>query len=79
MKNNKYKINYRIAVLLLVLVTVFYSCNTDEGAEELFNDSATTRYNNQEAELRALLKSSPEGWKTTYFTDNTQLKYRNEF
>ncbi len=73
MKNIKYIINYKIAGLLLILMAIFYSCDTNEGAEELFDDSVTTRYNDQEAELRDLLKSSPEGWRTTYFTDNTQL------
>jgi Domain of unknown function (DUF4302) len=49
------------------------SCTKEKGAEPLFNLTPTERENFKKKELREALKSSPNGWKLVYFTDNTQL------
>ncbi|GAA3740693.1 hypothetical protein GCM10022422_25460 [Flavobacterium ginsengisoli] len=57
------------AVLILQLI----ACNDNTDAEQLFNETPTTRLNNQKTELSEALLSSPQGWKAVYFTDNTVL------
>ena len=57
------------AVLILQLI----ACNDNTDAEKLFNETPTTRLNNQKTELNEALLSSPQGWKAVYFTDNTVL------
>lgn len=57
------------AVLILQLI----ACNDNTDAEKLFNETPTTRLNNQKTELSEALLSSPQGWKAVYFTDNTVL------
>ncbi|MFV0248743.1 MAG: DUF4302 domain-containing protein [Tenacibaculum sp.] len=64
-KINKIHLFFVFALLLL-------SCNKSE-TEQIFEDSSTVRKEKREQELRNLLLSSEQGWKVTYFTDNTQL------
>ena len=61
-----------IHVLLLVLSILLSSCVENE-TKEIFQDSATVRKEKAIQELQTLLKSSSDGWKTTYFTDNKIL------
>ncbi|WP_235830930.1 DUF4302 domain-containing protein [Flavobacterium ustbae] len=57
------------AILILQLV----ACNNNTDAEQLFNETPTTRLNQQKTELNDALLSSQYGWKAVYFTDNTVL------
>jgi hypothetical protein len=49
------------------------ACDNNTDAEPKFDQTPTERLNAQKAELNEVLLSSPEGWKTVYFTDNTVL------
>lgn len=57
------------AVLILQLI----ACNNNTDADQLFDETPTTRLNNQKSELNDALLSSEFGWKAVYFTDNTVL------
>ncbi len=59
-------------IALFILFTTLWSCNDNE-VDNIFNDTPTERLNKRIEELKALLKSSDQGWKTTYFTDDSQL------
>lgn len=59
--------------LLLILVVLLSACTDEIEVDAKFSDSAANRIANSQDEIRQLLQSSPEGWKTTYFTDNEQL------
>lgn len=59
-------------IALFILFTTLWSCNDNE-VDNIFNDTPTERLNKRKEELKALLKSSGQGWKTTYFTDDSQL------
>lgn len=56
----------------IILLLSLQSCNDNE-AERVFNEVPSVRLEEQSKELQELLKSSTEGWKTTYFTDDSQL------
>lgn len=56
----------------IILLLSLQSCNDNE-AERVFNEVPSVRLEEQSKELQELLKSSTEGWKATYFTDDTQL------
>ena len=58
--------------LAIILLLTLQSCDDNE-TELLFNDVPAVRLEKQAKELQDLLKSSTDGWKATYFTDNTQL------
>lgn len=58
--------------LAIILLLTLQACNDNE-AEVIFKDSPAVRLQKQTKELQELLKSSPEGWKATYFTDDTEL------
>lgn len=64
-----FKYIYKIGLVILSL-TMFTACNDDNGPEDIFGEDANTRLEKEADELRTLLKSSPEGWKMTYFTDD---------
>lgn len=59
--------------LLIVLTLSIFSCDEDNEADPLFEENPTARLEAQESELRDLLTSSEYGWKTTYFTDDSEL------
>ncbi|KAF2506810.1 DUF4302 domain-containing protein [Flavobacterium zhairuonense] len=61
---------YLFAAILILQLT---ACNNNTDAEQLFEETPTTRLNNQKAELNEALLSSQYGWKAVYFTDNTVL------
>ncbi|MGO3708072.1 MAG: DUF4302 domain-containing protein [Mesonia hippocampi] len=65
---------------LLVGITslILFSCEKDTGADPLFSENPTERINEQEKELRDLLKSSEHGWKVTYFTDHPEFTNKYE-
>jgi len=73
MTKNKFTSYLKGMVMMTVLVGLLSSCNQEVEVDALFADSAAVRIDKKETELRSLLKSSPEGWKTTYFTDNELL------
>lgn len=75
MKKNKFINKYvKLSCMLLLTFVVLQSCNNnDNEPEAIFEDSASVRYKKQIDELRATLRSSQDGWKTTYFTDNELL------
>ncbi|MDO6736415.1 DUF4302 domain-containing protein [Wenyingzhuangia sp. 2_MG-2023] len=64
---------FKNIALLILLTTVFTACQDEIEVESKFSESAAVRITNNETEIKELLKSSPEGWKTTYFTDNELL------
>ncbi|RXM42311.1 DUF4302 domain-containing protein [Flavobacterium sp. YO12] len=65
---NLYK--YLFAAVLILQLT---ACNNNTDAEQFFEETPTTRLNNQKSELNDALLSSEFGWKAVYFTDNTVL------
>lgn len=56
-----------------LLVSILLSSCVKNNAEELFDNSTTARKEKQIQELQNLLKSSTDGWKATYFTDDSIL------
>lgn len=56
-----------------ILILHLYSCTNNTDADPLFDETPTTRLNNQKSELNTALLSSEFGWKAVYFTDNTVL------
>ncbi|MFV0248741.1 MAG: DUF4302 domain-containing protein [Tenacibaculum sp.] len=67
----KVKIN-KTHLFFVFFALLLLSCNKSE-TEQIFEDSSAVRKEKREQELRNLLLSSEQGWKVTYFTDNTQL------
>jgi hypothetical protein len=65
---NIYK--YLFAAILILHLS---ACNNNTDADQLFDETPTTRINNQKSELNTALLSSQFGWKAVYFTDNTVL------
>lgn len=59
-------------LFLSVLFLAIISCQNDD-SDEFFEESPTARITERGNELRTLLKSSQNGWRTVYFTDSTQL------
>jgi len=49
------------------------SCAKDIEIDDVFEEAASVRVGKTANELRKILTSAPNGWTTTYFTDNTQL------
>ncbi|WP_158841244.1 DUF4302 domain-containing protein [Polaribacter sp. L3A8] len=70
MKN--FKIN-RYPLILALCLLVFNSCQDNSDPELLFDDVPTVRIEKSIAALKTSLQSSENGWKTTYFTDDTEL------
>ena len=60
-------------VVLAFLALPLISCDDKASADPLFDATATERINARTKELDNVLKSSPDGWKAIYYTDNTQL------
>lgn len=58
--------------LAIIVLLTLQACNDNE-PELIFKDVPAVRLEKQAKELQDLLKSSTDGWKATYFTDNTQL------
>lgn len=58
--------------LVSAALFMFNAC-ADSEPEALFEDVPSIRVNKQIDELKSLLLAPEEGWKVTYFTDNTQL------
>lgn len=68
----KIKINtYQLIVALCLFV--FSSCDNNNDPELLFEDTPTIRIEKSIAELKTSLQSADNGWKMTYFTDDTEL------
>lgn len=57
---------------MLGLVVAFGACQSDN-FENKFSDNATERLEKRKLELSNELQDSEEGWKMTYFTDDTEL------
>lgn len=57
---------------MLGLVVSLGACQSDN-FEDKFSDNATERLEKRKLELSNELQDSEEGWKMTYFTDDTQL------
>ncbi|MEG2101821.1 MAG: DUF4302 domain-containing protein, partial [Flavobacterium sp.] len=66
----KHLYKYLFAAVLILQLT---ACNNNTDAEQFFEETPTTRLNNQKSELNDALLSSEFGWKAVYFTDNTVL------
>ncbi|WP_299058741.1 DUF4302 domain-containing protein [uncultured Polaribacter sp.] len=64
------KINQPILLLLFVL---FFSCQDNNDPDLLFEDVPSVRFEKKQKEVRDFLISPDNGWKMTYFTDNTLL------
>ena len=58
--------------LAIIVLLTLQACNDNE-PELIFEDVPAVRLEKQAKELQDLLKSSTDGWKAIYFTDNTQL------
>lgn len=58
--------------IAFALVSLLSSCNSDN-FESKFDDNPTERTEKRIKELEQELLSSPDGWKMTYFTDDTML------
>lgn len=65
-------IKRNIKVFFLLTILIVSSCSKNE-AEPLFDNESATRIDNRINELRELLKSSPEGWRAVFFTDDTRF------
>lgn len=59
-------------LLLALLIGGASSCQSDN-FDSNFDENVTERTNNRIMEFKNELTSSPDGWKMTYFTDDTQL------
>ncbi|QTD38618.1 DUF4302 domain-containing protein [Polaribacter batillariae] len=70
MKKNKIN-TYQLLVALFLLI--LSSCQDNSDPDLLFEDTPTVRIEKAIKELEESLQSSENGWKMTYFTDNTQL------
>jgi hypothetical protein len=69
MKNFKIK-TYQLLIAFFLLIV---SCQDNGDTELLFEDTPTVRVAKTIKELKESLQKSENGWKITYFTDNTQL------
>ena len=63
---------YKVPIFL-ILGILFVACSGDDDTGEVFAETPTERLNSKITELRSVLKSADEGWKTVYFTDDSQL------
>ncbi|QTE24105.1 DUF4302 domain-containing protein [Polaribacter cellanae] len=68
----KYKKIFKTLALFNLCIIAFSSCQQTE-TKELFDQSATKRFNAKEKELSSLLTSAENGWHATYFTDDSSL------
>ncbi|WP_298780129.1 DUF4302 domain-containing protein [uncultured Polaribacter sp.] len=68
----KFKINTCKLIVAFVLL-IFSSCEDNNDPELLFEDTPAVRIEKRIAELKSSLQSSENGWKITYFTDDTEL------
>ncbi|OAD43113.1 DUF4302 domain-containing protein [Polaribacter atrinae] len=68
----KIKINTCQLIVALCLF-VLSSCDENNDPELLFEDTPTVRIEKSIAELKTALQGSENGWKTTYFTDDSEL------
>lgn len=59
--------------LSILFITFIIGCENDNDPEALFEGSTTERKEVAINDLNNLLQSSEQGWKVTYFTDDTQL------
>ncbi len=67
------KINFfRKGILLLGFSALLLSC-TDTDPDNIFGKNPDERIEERKAELRGALLSSTDGWKMTYFTDDSEL------
>ncbi len=57
-----------IKLFFLLTIFIISSCSKNE-TEQLFDNDPTVRINNKKNELKELLKSSADGWRVTYFTN----------
>ncbi len=64
---------YIITPLLVVSFLLLNSCKENNDPELLFDGTPSERVDRAITELRTALQSSDNGWKITYFTDDTQL------
>ncbi|QXP62936.1 DUF4302 domain-containing protein [Polaribacter sp. HaHaR_3_91] len=67
-----FKIN-RYQLILAFCLVVFNSCQDNSDPELLFDDVPTVRIEKSISELKTALQDSENGWKTTYFTDDSEL------
>ncbi|MDC1162455.1 DUF4302 domain-containing protein [Tenacibaculum sp.] len=65
--------SYKWYMVMALFFVSFYSCQDNNEPDLLFNDTPTNRFNKAKSDLSNLLQSSTDGWKVTYFTDNSQL------
>lgn len=70
MKNLKINL-YQLFIALSIII--FSSCENNSDPELLFEDTPTARIEKTINELKETLQEAEYGWKTIYFTDNTQL------
>ncbi len=61
---------FSIGLLAFTLSASFVGCKSDDN---VFSENPNERLKAQETELFNALNSSPDGWKFTYFTDDTGL------
>ncbi|WP_218598110.1 DUF4302 domain-containing protein [Polaribacter sp. NJDZ03] len=59
--------------LIAVAFFILNACTTNNDPDEVFNEVPSVRLTKQKEDLRELLQSSEDGWKVTYFTDDSQL------
>ncbi|QVY64784.1 DUF4302 domain-containing protein [Polaribacter sp. Q13] len=59
--------------LIAVAFFILNACTTNNDPDEVFNEVPSVRLAKQKEDLKELLQSSEEGWKVTYFTDDSQL------
>lgn len=59
-------------ITILFFITISFSCSDNE-PELLFDDVPSERINKKITEVKQLLLASDQGWKMTYFTDDTTL------
>lgn len=64
---------YKWQIITVLFFVLSYGCQDNNDAEPLFDEVRSVRIDNAKAELKAALQSSPNGWKITYFTDDSQL------
>lgn len=62
-----------LSIYILCFLLVFTSCQNNNDPEPLFSDTPAVRVKKEIEKLRTTLKSSKNGWKVTYFTDDEQL------
>ncbi|MGY0406924.1 MAG: DUF4302 domain-containing protein [Polaribacter sp.] len=65
------KLNWQI-LSLLIFVSI-YSCQNNDNPDLLFSDVPSVRFNKEVKKVQDFLIAADNGWKITYFTDNTML------